>query len=100
MSNPDKEAKIKFLEDKLTSIKVKELRFDDISREVKMNYNEIQSISYYNKVTTDFETTDTIPVFSIKWDTKYLKRSREKDMKSLSKWLKYKLKLDTLLIID
>ena len=28
----DKEAKIKFLEDKLTSIKVKELRFDDISR--------------------------------------------------------------------
>jgi uncharacterized hydrophobic protein (TIGR00271 family) len=94
----DKEAKIKFLEDKLTSIKVKELRFDDISREVKMNYNEIQSISYYNKVTTDFETTDTIPVFSIKWDTKYLKSSREKDTKSLSKWLKYKLKLDTLLI--
>ena len=94
----DKEAKIKFLEEKLTSIKVKELRFDDISREVKMNYNEIQSISYYNKVTTDFETTDTIPVFSIKWDTKYLKSSREKDTKSLSKWLKYKLKLDTLLI--
>ncbi|MDA9908173.1 DUF389 domain-containing protein [Flavobacteriaceae bacterium] len=94
----DKEAKIKFLEDRLTSIKVKELRFDDISREVKMNYSEIQSISYYNKVTTDFETTDTIPVFSIKWDTKYSKRSREKDMKSLSIWLKYKLKLDTLLI--
>ena len=23
--------------------------------EVKMNYSEIQSISYYNKVTTDFE---------------------------------------------
>ena len=96
----DKEAKIKFLEDRLTSIKVKELRFDDISREVKMNYSEIQSISYYNKVTTDFETTDTIPVFSIKWDTKYSKRSREKDLKSLNIWLRYKLKLDSLIIID
>ena len=96
----DKEAKIKFLEDKLTSIKVKELRFDDISKEVKMNYSEIQSISYYNKVTTNFETIDTIPVFSIKWDTKYSNRNRVKDMKSLNTWLKYKLKLDTLLILD
>jgi hypothetical protein len=96
----DKEAKIKFLEDKLTSIKVRELPFDDISNEVKMNYSEIQSISYYNKVTTNFETTDTIPVFSIIWDTKYSKMSRKKDMKSLNIWLKYKLKLDTLLIID
>ena len=50
--------------------------------------------------TTDFETTDTIPVFSIKWDTKYSKRSREKDMKSLNIWLRYKLKLDSLIIID
>ena len=65
-----------------------------------MNYSEIQSISYYNKVTTNFETTDTIPVFSIIWDTKYSKMSRKKDMESLNIWLKYKLKLDTLLIID
>lgn len=94
----DKEAKIKFLEDKLTSIKVKELQFDEISKEVKMNYGEIQSISYYNKVTTNFRTTDTVPVFSITWDSKYPKISRQKDMETLNTWLKYKLKLDTLLI--
>ena len=94
----DKEAKIKFLEDKLTSMKVKELQFDEISKEVKMNYGEIQSISYYNKVTTNFRTTDTVPVFSITWDSKYPKSSRQKDMETLNTWLKYKLKLDTLLI--
>ena len=94
----DKEAKIKFLEDKLTSIKVKELQFDEISKEVKMNYSEIQSISYYNKVTTNFRTTDTVPVFSITWDSKYPKSSRQKDIETLNTWLKYKLKLDTLLI--
>ena len=94
----DKEAKIKFLEDQLTSMKVKELKFDEISKEVKMNYSEIQSISYYNKVTTNFRTTDTVPVFSITWDSKYPKSSRQKDMETLNTWLKSKLKLDTLLI--
>ena len=94
----DKEAKIKFLENQLTSMKVKELQFDEISKEVKMNYSEIQSISYYNKVTTNFRTTDTVPVFSITWDSKYPKSSRQKDMETLNTWLKYKLKLDTLLI--
>ena len=94
----DKEAKIKFLENQLTSMKVKELKFDEISKEVKMYYSEIQSISYYNKVTTNFRTTDTVPVFSITWDSKYPKSSRQKDMETLNTWLKYKLKLDTLLI--
>jgi uncharacterized hydrophobic protein (TIGR00271 family) len=96
----DKEAKIKFLEDELTNLKVKELRFDEISKEVKINYSEIESISYYNKVTTNFKTTDTIPVIAISWDEKYSKKNREKDTESLNNWLRYKLKLDTLQIIE
>ena len=96
----DKEAKIKFLENELTSLKVKELRFDEISKEVKINYDEIETISYYNKVTTNFKTTDTIPVIAISWDEKYSKKNREKDTKSLNNWLRYKLKLDTLQIIE
>lgn len=96
----DKEAKIKFLEDELTNLKVKELRFDEISKEVKINYSEIESISYYNKVTTNFKTTDTIPVIAISWNEKYSKKNREKDTESLNNWLRYKLKLDTLQIIE
>ena len=96
----DKEAKIKFLENELTSLKIKELRFDEISKEVKINYSEIIALSYYNKVTTNFKTTDTIPVIAISWDEKYSKKNREKDTKSLNNWLRYKLKLDTLQIIE
>jgi len=96
----DKEAKIKFLENKLTSLKIKELRFDEISKEVKINYSEIIALSYYNKVTTNFKTTDTIPVIAITWDKKYAKKNRDKDAKSLNNWLRYKLKLDTLQIIE
>ncbi|MEZ7992630.1 MAG: DUF389 domain-containing protein [Flavobacteriaceae bacterium] len=96
----DKEAKIKFLENELTSLKIKELRFDEISKEVKINYSEIIALSYYNKVTTNFKTTDTIPVIAITWDKKYAKKNREKDAKSLNNWLRYKLKLDTLQIIE
>ena len=96
----DKEAKIKFLENELTSLKIKELRFDEISKEVKINYSEIIALSYYNKVTTNFKTTDTIPVIAITWDKKYAKKNREKDAKRLNNWLRYKLKLDTLQIIE
>ena len=96
----DKEAKIKFLENELTSLKIKELRFDEISKEVKINYSEIIALSYYNKVTTNFKTTDTIPVIAITWDKKYAKKNRDKDAKSLNNWLRYKLKLDTLQIIE
>jgi len=96
----DKEAKIKFLENKLTSLKIKDLRFDEISKEVKINYSEIIALSYYNKITTNFKTTDTIPVIAITWDKKYAKKNRDKDAKSLNNWLRYKLKLDTLQIIE
>ena len=96
----DKEAKIKFLENELTSLKIKDLRFDEISKEVKINYSEIIALSYYNKVTTNFKTTDTIPVIAITWDKKYAKKNREKDAKRLNNWLRYKLKLDTLQIIE
>ena len=96
----DKEAKIAFLENEITNMKVKELRFDEISNEVKMNYSEIEALSYYNKVTTNFKTTDTIPVISISWNKKYSKKNRKKDVIRLEQWLKYKLKLDTLQIIE
>ena len=96
----DKDAKIKFLEGELSNLKVKELRFAEISKEVKMNYSEIEAISYYNKVTTNFKTTDTIPVIVLSWDKKYSKKNRKKDKINLNNWLRFKLKLDTLQIID
>jgi len=96
----DKEAKIKLLENEITNMKVKELRFHEIRNEVKMNYEEIEKLSYYNKITTDFKITDTIPVISIIWKKKYPHKNRIKDKKKLDKWLRYKLKLDTIQIID
>jgi uncharacterized hydrophobic protein (TIGR00271 family) len=96
----DKDAKIKFLENELTNMKMKELRFDEISKEVKMNYEEIEGISYYNRITTNFKTTDTIPVIAINWKKNYPKKEKKKDKIKLDKWLRYKLKLDTIQIID
>jgi len=96
----DKDAKIQFLENEITQMKKDEIRFDEISNEVKMNYNEIEKISYYNKVSTNFKSTDTIPVVDIEWSEKYPKKEQIKDKVKLEKWLMFKLKLDTLQIID
>ncbi len=96
----DKDAKIKLLENEITNMKVKGLRFHEIGEEVKMNYNEIEQLSYYNKITTNFTTTDTIPVIAIVWKEKYSEKDRIKDKKKLDTWLRYKLRLDTIQIID
>ena len=96
----DKESKIKFLEKQITDFKVKELRFEKINKEVKINYNEIIRVSYYNKITTDFTTSDTIPVVAIVWDEKHSKKDRNSDKIKIKEWLKLRLKLDTLVVID
>lgn len=96
----NKDAKIKLLENEITNMKVKELRFHEIGEEVKMNYNEIEQLSYYNKITTNFKTTDTIPVIAITWNKKYPNKERTKDKIKLENWLRYKLQLDTIQIID
>ena len=42
---------------------------------------------------------DTINVFTVKWnDSLSNEKGREKDSKKLEKWLKLKLKLDTLVL--
>ncbi len=96
----NKENKIDFLERELRKLKLKEIRFKEISREVKINYNEIEKISYSNRISTNFTTIDTLPVINIVWNENFPDDRRREDMAKLEEWLKYRLKMDTLLIID
>ncbi len=94
----DKDTRIQFLEDEITKMKVKGFAFDELSKEVKINYRELLLFSYSKKVITNFTKTDTIPVFEVKWERKLNSRRRSENNEKLAIWLKFKLKLDTLLI--
>lgn len=95
----NKDNQINFLESELRKLKFKEIRFKEISKEVKINYNEIKKISYSNRVSTNFTTMDTLPVINVVWNENISDETKKEDMAKLEEWLKYRLKMDTLLII-
>ncbi len=77
-------------------LRLKEFPFVQISREAKINYSGLQSISYANKISTDFNQIDTITVFTTKWYDSVPKTDEQ--FIKLQLWLKTRLKLDTLVV--
>lgn len=96
----DKDEKIRFLEDQLALIKVKTIPFEQLSKEIRINYDGLETFGFSNKITTNFEKTDTLPVVSLSWKKSVPKRQRKNEAEKIEKWLRLKMKLDTLVIIS
>ncbi|MDW5287733.1 DUF389 domain-containing protein [Formosa sp. PL04] len=93
--------KIAFLEKKvgqLQYLEEKTIPFENIMKEVHINYENMDSFSYSPVISSNFETIDTIPVFGVRWKKDISEESLLKDQDKLERWLKFKLKLDTLVV--
>ncbi|ULC60179.1 DUF389 domain-containing protein [Flaviramulus sp. BrNp1-15] len=94
--------KIAFLENKvkeLSKLEKNYIPFDELTKEVKINYETIEQFSYANVIHSNFSKMDTLSVFSVKWVDSLAKEDvRKKDKEKLEKWLKLKLNLDTLVV--
>ncbi|WP_298555470.1 DUF389 domain-containing protein [uncultured Algibacter sp.] len=94
--------KIAYLEGKvmqLSKLEKNYIPFDELTQEVKINYETIEQFSYASVINSDFKKTDTLTVFSVKWVDSLAKENlRVKDKEKLEKWLKLKLNLDTLVV--
>ena len=94
--------KIAILEDKVRELSVLEkdqIPFKSLTEEIHINYETVDEVSYSKVITSNFKTIDTLPVFSIKWNDSLIDQQQianEKD--KLYKWLKFKLKTDTLVV--
>ena len=94
--------KITFLEGRVRALSKLErnyIAFDELAKEVKINYETIEQFSYANVINSNFSKMDTLPVFTVKWvDSLTKEGTKKKDKEKLEKWLKLKLKLDTLVV--
>lgn len=94
--------KITFLENRLRSLSALEkntIPFNDVVQEVKINYENLSAFSYASRINTNFKTSDTIPEFLVAWDKGKIKENDIiKEQNKLERWLKVKLKLDTLVV--
>jgi len=93
----NKDRRIQLLESELSKYRGDNFSFDNLSKEAKINYENIEEIGYSNLITTNFEKTDTIPTFTVTWketNNRELISQQEK----FADWMRVRLNLDTLAI--
>ncbi|WP_026450312.1 DUF389 domain-containing protein [Aequorivita capsosiphonis] len=95
-----KDEKIRFLENQVALMKVRNVPFKQLSEELKINYENVETFSFSNKITTNFQKMDTLPVINIGWKKDISAKEKKKELKKIENWLKYKLKLDTLQVLE
>lgn len=95
-----KDEQIRFLENEIALLKIRNVPFKQLSEEIKINYENIETFSYSNKITTNFEVTDTLPVINVRWKNDVPIKERRADLKKIEAWLKFKMKLDTLQVSE
>lgn len=96
----NKDERIRFLENEIALMKIKNVPFKQLSEELKINYEGIETFSFSNKITTNFQKTDTLPVVNIRFKKNVPAKERQANLKKIGEWFKYKLKLDTLQVSE
>ncbi|MFD2552599.1 DUF389 domain-containing protein [Bizionia sediminis] len=94
--------KISLLENRVKALQALEkntIPFQDVLKEVEINYENLERFNYANEIESDFKSIDTVSVFTVKWDNSKLSDAEiAKEQSKLERWLKVKLKLDTLVV--
>ncbi len=93
--------KIIFLEDKVAKLakyEALQIPFVNLSKEVKINYENIEKLSYSSVISSNFKKIDTIAVFTAKWKESTGDNEIAKEKDRLYRWLKQKYSLDTLVV--
>lgn len=96
MANKDK--RIELLEKELSKYRGEKFSFTELSKEAKINYEDIEEIGYSNLITTNFQKTDTIPTFTVTWDNNLRGEKLKVQQDKFGQWMKVRLKLDTVAI--
>lgn len=89
----DKDLRIDELEKDLRRYYANEIHFDRILKEIQINYDDLQSISFAREFRSDFEKLDTINIVSVKWKAKVRNKSKKDQEKKLKQWLEQRLKV-------
>ncbi|WP_431136270.1 DUF389 domain-containing protein [Psychroserpens mesophilus] len=94
--------KISYLENRvahLSFLEREQIPFNELIKEIKINYDGLEQISYSNEIRSNFKTLDTMKVFSVKWvDSLVTTESKARDSQKLKAFIKERLDLDTLVI--
>lgn len=89
----EKDQRISELEKNLRRYYDDEVFFDRVVKEIKINYNDLKSVSYAREYVSDFEKIDTSNVITVQWKALVNKRQRRIQEEKLKKWMQVRLEL-------
>lgn len=96
-----KDQQIKFLESQIVELKKDTIPLHNITKEVMIHFPKITKLAYGKTIgANENNETDTMFSFIVKWNKKAWRSERRKQKKILEKWLKVRLNLDTLRVIE
>jgi len=78
----------------LEKLSREKLIFNSLSKEVKIIYPSLKQFEVFETIKTDFNSIDTILVFSLKWDEKLNIDEKIKLNKNIQGWLEFQLEDD------
>ena len=94
----EKDIRIAELERDLRRYYANEVRFDQITEEIKINYQDLKSISFAREFSSDFEKMDTLNIVTVEWKMKVNKRNQRLQEDRLKTWLEKRLRLKNITI--
>lgn len=74
------------------------IAFDTLSKELKINYRKLASISYATALTARNDKIDTLSHITLYWETSVSEREKQENTEKIMEWLEFKLKKDTLVL--
>ena len=92
-----KDERIDNLENEIRKHQKDDIPFAGISKEITINYPEIERLSYSVSLEMNGTKIDTIPTFLVRWNTK---SGKKKNQEKMQNWLMQRLELDTLRIVE
>ena len=72
--------------------------FLQISKDTKINFADLTSISFYNELKSNFKKIDTLPTAKVTWKSKLNDSLSFVRQKELTVWLEKQMKLDTIYV--
>lgn len=89
----EKDVRINELEKDLRKYYDNEILFEQVVKEIKINYNKLQQISFAREYVSNFKKTDTISIISLKWKPLMKQKEKNQQEKKLKKWMEMRLKI-------
>lgn len=91
----NKDERIRLLEEELEKVHLLEqsmVPFEEITAEARANYEDLAGLGFAFTLQTDFQKTDTIPVFELRWNEGLSAEQRRENLRKLTRWLQLRLK--------